>query len=287
LPSRSEPGARKPADRVPPELAGFQKWFARAASRPLLPGNATRPQGVSGARGATLRSEAEARLQSHNGLSGLERLEVYNRQYWFRLITCMQEDFTCAVHVMGLDVFNAWVIRFLHAHPGDSPYLAELDRKFPVFLEKKYRARDRAAVLEAVAYDKAFARAFEGAEGAPPADAARQKLALAPHATVLALSRDFTAYRGRCLADADLTGKFPLRARRYAVCVYRRDRVVYEKTLTPAERAVLEALRRPRTLAALVRALERDLSPRALKAVERGLAGWFRDWTELGIISAG
>ena len=227
-------------------------------------------------------------------MSGLERLEVYNRQYWFRLITCMQEEFTCAVHVMGLDVFNQWVIRFLDAHPAASPYLADLDRKFPAYLAKKYRARNRAAVLEAVAYDKAFARAFEGAAGAPPdlgsgADPAKPvhpvRIGLAPHATVLALTRDFTAYRKQCVGDEALTGRFPLRARRYTVCLYRRDNVLYEKLLSPAEGRVLSALQKPRTLAQLFRALEKEAPPRVLKAVERGLAEWFRDWTELGIIS--
>jgi hypothetical protein len=278
LPSKSRAAGNKP----PAELADFQGWFARASSRPLLPGNATRPRGI---RGASLRREAGDRLQSHNGLSGLERLEVYNRQYWFRLITCMQEDFTCAVHVMGLDVFNHWVIRFLHAHPAVSPYLADLDRKFPAYLEKKYQARNRGALLEAVAYDKAFARAFEGAAGTPPVAG---RVSLAPHATVLALSRDFTAYRKLCAADEALTGRFPLRTRRYRVCLYRHDNVLYEKLLSPAEWLVLGALQknaaRPRTLAQLFRALEKE-PPRALRAVERGLPEWFRDWTELGIIS--
>lgn len=222
-------------------------------------------------------------------MSGLERLEVYNRQYWFRLITCMQEDYTCALHVMGLDHFNHWVIRFLDAHPTPSPYLTDLDRKFPVYLEKKYHARNRAAVLEAVAYDKAFARAFEAPDGVPPVLAtaltSKQKLGLAPHVSLLALTRDFSAYRKLCLGDEALTAQFPLRARRHAVCLYRRENVLYEKLLSPAEWLLLSTLQKPRTLAQLFRALEKEATPRALKAVERGLAAWFRDWTELGILS--
>ena len=276
----------------------------------MLPGNLTRPRGV---KGSSLLSETQARLQSHNGMSGLDRLAVYNRQYWFRLITCMQEDYVCTVHVMGLDVFNQWVIRFLDANPGDSPYLTDLDRKFPAYLEKKYGGRNRSAVLEAAAYDKAFARAFESAtqhpqlnEAPPPGEEgegarqpaamnpARLRLALAPHASVVALTRDFAAYRLLCLADPELTARFALRAKRSTVCIYRRDNVIYEKELSAAEYLVLSLLQRfeasgkqPRTLSQLMRALEKEASPRALKAVERGLAGWFSDWTELGIISVG
>jgi len=274
--------------KVPAELSEFQGWFSRAASRPLLPGNRTRPRGV---KGPSLQAEAVDRLQDHNGMTGLERLEVYNRQYWFRLITCMQEDYVCAVHVMGLDRFNEWVIRFLDAYPAESAYLAELDRKFPAYLAKKYHARNRTSVLEAVAYDKAFARAFEGGEGAPPDLAsfspARTRLTLAPHVTVLALTRDFSAYRALCAPDEELTGRFPLKPRRYAVCLYRRGQVLYEKVLSPAEWRVLAALEKPRTLAQLFKAVEKEAGPRVMRAVERGIGEWFRDWTELGILVAG
>jgi hypothetical protein len=286
LPSKSK---AVPKTKAPRELSEFQDWFSRAASRPLLPGNRTRPRGVGKGRAPSLRLEAEARLQNHNGMSGLERLEVYNRQYWFRLITCLQEDYLCTVHVMGLDRFNEWVIRFLDARPAVSPYLAELDRRFPSYLAKHYEARNKAVVLEAVSYDKAFARAFEGANAVPPvADAkhpARQRLVLSPHATVVGLTRDFRAYRALCAADEALTGRFPLKARRHAVCLYRLNRVVYEKELSSAERRVLAALEKPRTLSQLFRFLEQDCTLREMKAIERGLADWFRDWTELGILS--
>ena len=104
---------------------------------------------------------------------------------------------------------------------------------------------------------------------------------------MLALTRDFTAYRGLCARDEELTGRFPLKARRYAVCLYRRGQVLYEKVLSPAERRVLTALEKPRTLAQLFKAVEKEASPHSMRAVERGIGEWFRDWTELGILVAG
>lgn len=288
--------------KAPSALAAFQHWFSRAASRPLLPGNATRPEGVSG---PSLRVEANARLRTVGGMSGLERLEVYNRQYWFRLITIMQEEFPCALHVIGLDAFNTWVIRFLDAHPPASPYLAEMDRGFPAFLRKRYRGSNRAALLEAAEYDHAFSRAFDAPGGAgdpvlagapvapsaspkPVLPTASTKWVLAAQVRPLWLHWNFSAYRALCRGDAELTGRFPLRRRGgadgYGLCVHRHENVLYEKAVTRAEFLLLGALRAPRTLDQVFRAAQRGASPRDLKAMERHVAAWFRDWTGLGWI---
>src|SRR5690606_30140585 len=117
---------------------------------------------------------ANARLKSVNGLDGRARLEVYNRQYWFRLVAIMQEEYPCAVHLLGLDAFNAWVVRYLMAYPPASPYLADLDAGFPAFVGRRVRASHgvtapaalrgapwRTAVREALAYDKALSRALD------------------------------------------------------------------------------------------------------------------------------
>jgi hypothetical protein len=280
----------------PQALRDFQRWFSRATSRPLLPGNLTRPQGVDG---PSLRREAEARLNSVNGLSGLERLEVYNRQYWFRLITIMQEEYPCCLHVIGLDAFNGWVIRYLDAHPPSSPYLALMDSDFPAFLKRRFRGRDRGKVLEAVSYDKAFSKAFDAPEahlkagpgGAPPLQpSGGTKWVLAGHVTPLWLHWSFAAYRALCRTDETLTGRFPLRrAGRsgragYGVCLHRHENALYEKPITRAEFLLLRALEKPRTLTRIFRAAQREATARDLTAMERNVGAWFKDWTELGWI---
>src|SRR5690606_168951 len=106
--------------KPPAALVDFQRWFGAASSRPLRASQATRMRDVDGLR---LTRAANARLKSVNGLDGRARLEVYNRQYWFRLVAIMQEEYPCAVHLLGLDAFNAWVVRYLMAYPPASPYL--------------------------------------------------------------------------------------------------------------------------------------------------------------------
>lgn len=310
MPSRSsERGARPARARLKPPrvLEEFQRWFGAATSRPLRPlraGNTPSPRGVHGGDGTSLAREANTRLATANGLSGLARLEVYNRQYWFRLITIMQEEYPCTLHVVGLEAFNTWVVRYLSAHPPASPYLADLDAGFPAFLRRRYRAprggASREKVVQAVAYDKACSRAFdapavpvEQQDGTPsgaPRDPARARWVRAPHVTPVWMHWDFAAYRTLCRADDALTGRFPLKrkggAGGHGVCLHRHDDVVYEKPITRAEYLLLEALGAPRTLDQVFRAATKGAPPRDRAAMERHVAAWFKSWTELHWISA-
>lgn len=270
--------------------------------------------------------EARARVRSVNGLDGQARLGIYNRQYWFRLVAIMQEEYPCAVHLLGLEAFNAWVVRYLLAHPPASPYLADLDAGFPAFVTRRLRASRgatapkglqgaewRAAVREALAYDKALSRAIDAPDGpeamaasgeagaeAEPGTTARGGAAFAKgvaaarwgraaHVTPLWLHWDFAAYRAACRADAGLTGRLPLRRKGrggHGVCLHRHEGVVYEKVLARAEFLVLDALGVPRTLDAVFRAARRDATARDLTAMARGVHGWFKAWTEWGWILA-
>lgn len=284
--SSTKPASQK--QKPPVGLKDFQRWMGRACARPLLPGNATRATGVDG---PSLRAEANARLRMKNGMDGFERLAVYNRQYWFRLITIFQDEYPCCLHVIGLDAFNAWVIRYLEAHPPTSPYLAEMDAGFPEFLRRRYRSPrggpEREAVLEAAAYDRAFSNAFDAPEGSGiggvVGDAMRWRLAA--HVTPLWQHRDFPAYRARCLEDEALTARIRLKrlgARGRGLCIHRHEGTLYEKPVTRAEYLLLDALRVPRTLDEVFRVARRGATDVERRALERGVATWFRAWTELG-----
>jgi Putative DNA-binding domain len=50
-------------------------------------------------------------------LSSFERLEIYNRQYWFRLISVVSEDFPTLNAVIGTKLFDALILAYLHRIP--------------------------------------------------------------------------------------------------------------------------------------------------------------------------
>ncbi len=274
----------------PSALSELQAWFGRAISQPLpreYPGN---PLSVSR---PDLEPEADARLNGKGGLSGFARLGVYNQQYWFRLITIMQGEYPCAVHILGLREFNQWVIRFLQAHPPASPFLANLDLDFLSFMEAEYREGNREAALQSIAFDRALSKAFDAPEGmalsaagiTDPGALMSRKLALAPHAALLRLGYDFDAYRARCLADESLEAEIELKPLEKEVCLvhYRNeDLELRQQPVTAAALAVLQEFRTPSLLGEAFERLDGKLSAAEQSELETGLAGWFQDWVARG-----
>lgn len=278
--------AHEPSEGGPLGLADLQAWFGRMIATRLpdqYPGN---PLEVSD---PSARDLADTRLREKGGMGGFARLGVYNQQYWFRLVTVMQADYACAIHLMGLRPFNDYAIRYLQAHPPASPFLSELDKDFPTFLEAKYEGRDRAAVLQAIAYERALSKAFDAAEGETvaraglaPAALMASCLRLAPHVTALHVDWDFAEYRSRCVQDESLEAEMDPPLPQSADLVIHRDAdlAVMKAPVTAAALAVLLAF--PGTLGDVFAKLEGKLPLADQADLEAGLGSWFQAWVAEG-----
>ncbi|MEO7423721.1 MAG: DNA-binding domain-containing protein [Fibrobacteria bacterium] len=99
-----------------------------------------------------------------------ERLAVYNEQYWYRLLTAMQEHFPLLGAGMGLWRFNRLATAFMVRYPSRHPFLERLATGFPAFLRED-RPRDIRSIQSAD-LDFAFIQAFH-APGLPSLDPAR------------------------------------------------------------------------------------------------------------------
>lgn len=62
-------------------------------------------------------------------LSSFERLEIYNRQYWFRLVSAVIEDFPTLNAVIGTKRFDALILVYLQENPSTSWTLRDLGAK--------------------------------------------------------------------------------------------------------------------------------------------------------------
>jgi hypothetical protein len=274
-----------------PSLEQLQAWFGRAISRPLPAEYPANPLDLSAPE---IRPEAERRLRAKGGLDGFGRLGIYNQQYWFRLISVMQSDYACAIHLMGLRPFNDWAMRYLTAHPPASPFLAELDAGFLAFLDAGYQGGDREAVLQAVAYERALSKAFDAADGVPlasagfadladPAALLSARLRLAPHLTPLHVDWDFADYRARCLPDESLEQAIRPNPGSADLVVFRDgDLHVMKQPVAAAALAVLLEFRKPASLTEAFANLEGRLGAADQAEMEAGLSGWFQEWVAKG-----
>src|SRR5882672_11205637 len=67
-------------------------------------------------------------------LTSFERLEIYNRQYWFRVIAAVSEDFPALQMVLGQEKFDLLVLTYLRENPSTSFSLRNLGTRLPAWL---------------------------------------------------------------------------------------------------------------------------------------------------------
>src|SRR5271154_5109399 len=72
------------------KLLNLQRRMARAVMTPLT--NSERMRSVA-PDGRSMRAVASQIIKPNDRLSSFERLEIYNRQYWFRVLSAFAEDF--------------------------------------------------------------------------------------------------------------------------------------------------------------------------------------------------
>ncbi len=112
-------------------LLDFQRRMAGDVSRPLTPDFAMQPCAPDGASMVELAADY---VKPNPFLSSFERLEIYNRQYWFRVIGAVSEDFPALSAVLGQKRFDALVLSYLQENPSTSFSLRDLGAKLPDWL---------------------------------------------------------------------------------------------------------------------------------------------------------
>ena len=85
-------------------LAALQRTMARAVMQPLTSDERMQNRAPDG---KSMRAYASRFIKPNDRLTSFDRLEIYNRQYWFRLLSSMIEDFPGLRAVLGDKRFEA------------------------------------------------------------------------------------------------------------------------------------------------------------------------------------
>lgn len=176
-----------------PSLKEIQRRMAAAVMHPL-----TRSETMPRRRrdGASNPAEAEAIIRPNDRLTSFERLEIYNRQYWFRLYTSFEEDFPGLEAILGRAKFDRLMREYLTACPSESFTLRNLGSRLEAWLtaHPEFVAPHETLSLDMVRLEWAHIEAFDSEERPPlSADAfanvgEQTELHLQPHLRLLALS---------------------------------------------------------------------------------------------------
>ena len=134
-------------------------------------------------------------IKPNSLLSSFERMEIYNRQYWLRLIGAVSEDYPALNTVLGSKRFDALVLAYLQENPSTSFSLRDLGGKLPAWLAEhpEYAGGRHHLAVDVARLEWAYVEAFDRASLPPlsTADLAGllpdSTLSLQPHLQLLDL----------------------------------------------------------------------------------------------------
>jgi Putative DNA-binding domain len=251
-------------------LLELQRRMVEDVRRPLT--EDYEMQGMD-ADGHSVEQIAASYIKPHALLSSFERLEIYNRQYWFRVIDAVSEDYPAVNAVLGAKEFDALVLAYLKETPSTSWTLRDVSGKLPRFLSA-YPAlvgRKRRLAVDVARLEWAYIEAFDGRQLAPlTADDIQSispdsKVSLQPHIRLLDLHYpvdEIVLAVHKETPESDIvsnaaverkprrTGEIPsVRKERIYLAVHRYDNAVYYRRITREAWKLLRALGRGASIA--------------------------------------
>ncbi len=112
-------------------LAELQRAFFDVTRQPLTPSENMRPRTTDG---KSIKEIAESIIKPNDRLTSFERLEIYNRQYWFRILSALSEDFPGLRAIIGEKQFEKMSVAYLVDCPSESFSLRNLGARLEAWL---------------------------------------------------------------------------------------------------------------------------------------------------------
>ncbi|MGE5193093.1 MAG: putative DNA-binding domain-containing protein, partial [Deltaproteobacteria bacterium] len=133
---------------------------------------------------AVVPDQAGRIVNRSRALTAIERLQIYNHAYFARLLECLREEYSVLAAALGSEIFDAFAVAYLQAHPSQSYTLGRLGTKFPDYLEQtrpgEINSTGAAAgwpefMIDLARLERVVNEVFDGpgAEGEPLLDARR------------------------------------------------------------------------------------------------------------------
>jgi len=286
------------------KLMQLQRTMARAVMQPLTPSERMQRRAPDG---GPMKRYASRFIRPNDRLTSFERLEIYNRQYWFRVLSALGEDFPGLRATLGQRRFDAMAQAYLIANPSRSFTLRNLGSRMEAWLRKnpKWAGKNQTLALDIARLEWADVEAFDGKsepalrqEDLASAAGAQLKLTLQPYVRLLSFQYpvdDLLLEVRKTEEDTDFASNAfterhkrkrvravaKLKPGRIFLAVHRIDYFVYFRRLEQEEFAILTALRQGKTLASAVETAFRK-SAIAPEARPVQVQTWFQTWATLG-----
>lgn len=275
--------------KVPEALKSTQEWFGKIISFPLKEHSTISEISPSG---KNIVEEAAIKIRPSPTLKPYERLQIYNQQYWWRLLNAMQDSYPFAVRLFGYTDFNESIATpYLIAHPPYHWSLDALGKKLPQWISSSYHSNDKQLIYDAAVLDLAYLSLFF--KPLLPVLAEDQfdgTIYLQPHVIFLEFPYDLMLFREEMMQqepDYWINNPFPeLKHASQSLILYRslKGHTTY-KILSSTEATLLKLFQKGTAIDTMCSWIEEQpLDFR--KEVEESLQQWFQDWTIRGVLTA-
>lgn len=286
-------------------LAEIQRAVFDVVRQPLTPAERMRSRMADG---RSTKAVAESIIKPNDRLTSVERLEIYNRVYWFRILSSLAEDFVGLRAILGERQFDKLTVAYLAECPSESFTLRNLGsrleawlRRHPGFVPKKLGR----LALDMVRLEWADIEAFDAAElpklgekdlgglGEDPRFYLQPYLRLLdlayPVDNLLLSIRDREEEHSDIVSNVVSMRPSKPRSKRLSLpkpenvylAVHRQENTVYFKRLAPEAFALVRALGEGKPLS---EAIETSVSwsKQSVEHISEQLHDWFANWASLG-----
>jgi hypothetical protein len=287
-------------------LLELQRRMSNAVMQPLTKDYRMRSRSADGKQMSAVAADF---IRPNSKLSSFERLEIYNQQYWYRIVSALSEDFPGLSRVLGAKKFDAMILAYLAENPSRSFTLRNLGANLVDWLHRnpQWTGALPDLAIDVARLEWAYVEAFDNAE--QPALTTEDladitddtTFSLQPHVRLLDLAYPvddlvLAVHREQPvsgIASNAVTSKHASRSRKrfpglqaspiFLVVHHFEFSVYYKKVQVEAFRL----LRAIENRTPLGEALELAFQESAATPTEQGtlIQSWFLNWSELGWFS--
>jgi hypothetical protein len=286
-------------------LEQMQRAVFDVIRQPLTEDERMREQTLDGKSTAKI---AEEIIKPNDRLTSVERLEIYNRVYWFRLLSSLADDFPGLRTVIGQEKFDQVLLGYLTELPSVSFTLRDLGSRLETWLRAhpEFISGHERMALDMVRLEWADIESFDAAELPVLTQAELGALGedpvfhLQPHLQLLDLAYPvdelLLKVRETEEPETDISSnvvvmehsdsapraQLPLpKAKKVFLALHRQENIVYFKRLKPEAFALLRGFQQGQSLSQAIESSV-DWSGKKLERVMEQLHDWFANWSELG-----
>jgi Putative DNA-binding domain len=256
-------------------LATLQKAVARAVMHPL---SRNERMGRRGPGGESMERYAARYIKPNSRLTSFERLEIYNRQYWFRVLGSMAEDFPGLRAILGERRFDDMCRAYLMECPSRSFTLRNLGSRLEAWLRRnpQWIRGQQVLAVDMARLEWADIEAFDGVaepvlrlQGLAGVSLSELRLQIQPYVQLLDLrypvddlvlqvrnDDDGSDFASNAVAEgrepAKVQAVMALLPKKIFLVVHRIDFSVYFRRIAREEYAILSALRAGKSIAGAI-----------------------------------